>query len=270
MKFFQKLLYISITFTATIFAQNASLKATMTLNNVDGSTVSYQNGIPLPTFEKQNRTIINLAGEWKKERVAASDDISLADRTANGLANIIAESAGRQLKNFDDSAWEVKILPAVENTMNSFPTVPEYYEDGIWYRKKIQIPIETADKQIMLKCYAINYVSDIWINGEYCGYHEGGYTPFAFDVTNKLIPGEENTIAIRVDNPKWGSRKDIVPFYRCDWFNYAGVIHDIYFEITNKNSIVRADVTPISIDGDIATKIILSNRTNNESVVTVN
>jgi len=239
---------------STVFSQTATLKATLSLESVNGISIPYQNGIPLPTFEKQNRTTIDLTGEWKKERILASDAISLAERNNDGYANLLSESTDRHMANFDDSAWEVKILPAVENEIYPFPTVPEYYEDGVWYRKKIQIPAETSDKQILLKCYAINYVADIWINGEYCGYHEGGYTPFAFDVTDKIIPEAENLISVRIDNPKWGSRKDIVPFYRCDWFNYTGVIHDIYFEISDKISVSRADVIPLSVEGDVLTK----------------
>jgi len=270
LKLIIKLLLAPFLISSTIFAQTATLKATLSLKNVDGISIPYQNGIPLPTFEKQNRAIINLSGEWKKERVAATDNISLAERNTEGFTNLLVESADREFNNYDDSAWEIKSLPAVENQIYPFPTVPEYYEDGVWYRKKIQIPAETSTKQILLKCYAINYVSDIWINGEYCGYHEGGYTPFAFDVSDKIISGAENSIAIRIDNPKWGSRKDIVPFYRCDWFNYTGVIHDIYFEISDKISVSRADVVPLSVEGDILTKVVLSNRTNLYENITVN
>jgi len=265
-----KAITILFLLASTVFSQTATLKATLSLENVNGTNIPYQNGIPLPTFEKQNRTTIDLTGEWKKERILASDAISLAERNNDGYANLLSESTDRHLQNFDDSAWEVKILPAVENEIYPFPTVPEYYEDGVWYRKKVQIPTEVANKQVLLKCYAMNYVADIWINGQYCGYHEGGYTPFAFDVSNKIISGEENTIAIRIDNPKWGTRKDIVPFFKCDWFNYAGVIHDIYFEISDKISISRADVTPFSIEGDISTKVVVANRNSNEQNVTIN
>lgn len=240
-------------------AQTAALEATLNLKTIDGLKIPFQNGIPVPSFEMQTRDIISLSGEWKKERFSADDNITLAERNS-GYADLLTEAADRYKSEFDDSAWETKTLPAVENEMYAFPTVPEYYEDGIWYRKTFTVDSQFANKILKLKIYAINYVADIWINGEYAGYHEGGYTPFAFDITDKIIPGQENTIAIRVDNPAWGSRKDIVPFYRCDWFNYAGVIHDIYIEATEPISVVRADVVPLSVDGLISTQVLLENK----------
>jgi hypothetical protein len=48
-------------------AQVASLEATLTLKPVDGIKIPFQNGFALPTFEKQNRQIINLKGDWKSK-----------------------------------------------------------------------------------------------------------------------------------------------------------------------------------------------------------
>ncbi|MBU0558128.1 MAG: T9SS type A sorting domain-containing protein [Bacteroidetes bacterium] len=243
-----------------ITAQTATLEATVSLKNVNGIMVPYQNGIPIPSFEKQSRTIISLEGEWKKDRFNSNVNYSLSKRDSIGLSNLISESGGRYLKDFDDSGWSTKILPAVENEMYTFPTVPEYYENGVWYRRSFNVDPELSGKQVKLMCSAINYIADVWINGEYVGYHEGGYTPFAFDITDQLIFGESNIISIRVDNPEWGSRKDIVPFYKCDWFNYTGIIHDIYLEVNNKISVVRADLVTRSSEGEIEAKIIISNK----------
>jgi beta-glucuronidase len=108
--------------------------------------------------------------------------------------------------------------------------------------------------------YAVNYVCDVWLNGTYLGYHEGGYTPFAFDVSSILRTDTANVIAVRVDNIPWGKRNDIVPFYTCDWFNYTGIIHDVYLEFANPLSVVRADVVPQNVDGTFQTTIIVGNR----------
>lgn len=140
--------------------------------------------------------------------------------------------------------------------MNSYPTVPEYYQDGVWYRKNIVVPDSLNEKFIKLIFYAVNYVADVWINDVYVGYHEGGYTSFAFDVSTILIYGGNNVIAVRVDNPAWGTRNEIVPCTNCDWFNYTGIIHDVYLEISKPVSVIRTDVVLLDVNGQIQTTVV--------------
>jgi len=249
-------------------AQTATLEPTLSLVDVDGVKIPYQNGFPVPTFEKQSRVVINLAGDWKKQRFAANDNISLAKRDAAGLANIVTEAANRHLSTFDDASWETKTLPGVENKMNTFPKPPEFYTDGIWYRKTFNVDAANAGKFVKLIFYSVNYICDVWINDQYVGYHEGGYTPFAFDVSAKLNYGGTNTIAVRVDNIAWNTRNDIVPYTQCDWFNYSGIIHDVYLEIASPVSVVRANVIPKDINGNFETTVVIFNKKTSPSNVT--
>ncbi len=249
---------------AKSIAQTASLESTLSLPNpIPGSlNIPYQNGMPLPTFEKQfSRKAINLAGEWKKQRFAANHNLSLWKRDSAGVAAIENEAAGRQLAGFDDSAWQTKNLPGVENALTEADApnglYPEIYNDGIWYRRTFNVDAADSDKFVKLMFYAVNYVCDVWINGKYAGCHEGGYTPFAFDVSSLLNYGSSNTIAVRVDNIAWGSRKDIIPFNQVDWFNYAGVIHDVYLEISNSVSVIRAGVVPKDVNGNVDVDVVV-------------
>jgi len=251
---------ISLLFNCTrIIAQFASLEATFKLKDLNGIKVPFQNGIPVPSFEKQKRTIIELNGNWKKQRFSANNDISLANRDSVGYQNLVSTSGNRYLANYDDRSWNNKILPGVENNLNGFEQVPEYYEDGVWYRKHFIIPDSLSEKFAKIIFYSANYIADIWINDNYLGYHEGGYTPFAFNVTPYLKFDSTNVIAVRIDNPPWGSRQDIVPYKLADWFNYTGLIHDIYLEFSSKVSIFRADVIPENLNGSITPKILIFN-----------
>ncbi|MDP2036845.1 MAG: glycoside hydrolase family 2 TIM barrel-domain containing protein [Ignavibacteria bacterium] len=268
------LLLIFLFATSYISFGQTTLETSLNLVEIGGVSVPYQNGMPLPTFEKQNsRTIIDLAGEWKKLRFATIDNISLAKRDAAGLAALETEAAGKQLASFNDAAWEKKTLPGVENALTEATApnglFPEIYNDGVWYRRTFTVDAANSGKFAKLMFYSVNYVCDVWINGIYIGYHEGGYTPFAFDVSNWLNFGATNTIAIRVDNIAWGSRKDIIPVSSVDWFNWAGVIHDVYLELSDPVSVVRANVIPKDVDGNIETTIIMSNKNESASSVSV-
>lgn len=265
------ILFLFLILTSSLLkAQVASLEATLSLKQVDGIRIPFQNGFALPTFEKQDRQIINLKGEWKKQRFAADDNITLKKRDATGYQSLITEAAGRETASFDDSGWPVKNLPAVENTMNQYPAVPEYYQNGVWYRKNFSVDGALDGKFIKLMFYAVNYVADVWLNDVYLGYHEGGYTPFAFDVSSALNYGGNNVLVVRVDNPEWGSRNDIVPYTQCDWFNYTGIIHDVYLEVAEPISVIRANIVPQNVNGDIQTTVVLYNTSGTDQSVDVN
>ncbi len=246
-------------FPGVVSAQEADLEATFDLRNVNEINVPFQNSIPYSSFEKQNHSIINLGGTWKKQRFSASDVVTLQKRNTKGMTDLLTESAGRETENYDDSAWETKTLPQVENIMDVYQKRPEYYEDGVWYRKAFSVSSDYSGKRALLRFLAVNYVADVWVNGNYCGWHEGGYTPFAFDVTPFLKYGEANTISVRIDNPEWGKRNDIVPYVKVDWFNYTGIIHDVYMEFVDPVSVSRADIADQSLNGNFKTKLVLWN-----------
>ena len=92
----------------------------------------------------------------------------------------------------------------------------------------------------------------MWLNGRWLGVHEGGYTPFVFEVTNAIRAGERNRLLVRVDNipwlprrgdgaPGWRNHRDIVPYVMADWWNYGGILRDVYLERLPLSHIVRLD-----------------------------
>ncbi len=258
----------------------ATLPTTLWLQYVDNYYVPFQNGMPLPSFEKQKnsqyRTNIDLGGEWRKQRFFANHVYSMGDRNAFNFNNIINEANGRHLWYYDDSGWENKNLPAVENDWeNGIPRI-HYdrgnFNGGVWYRKHFNVTPDSDIPQFYkLKFNSVNYVCDIWLNDVYLGHHEGGYTPFSFDITNIINIGIDNVLAVRVDNPPIMNpllpephnhvvRKDLIPYNPwLDWFNYTGIIQDVFIEVTNKLSVIRADVTPLNTYGNIKTRTILYN-----------
>lgn len=257
-----------VLFDATVaFAQVGSLEATFRLETVTGITVPYQNGMPVPSFEKQPRQTISLAGVWKELRFNANHDLSLLKRDSSGYAQLLAEAADRQSPYYNDSTWQEHSIPGLENTLNAVETVPEYYENGVWYRTNFSTPDSLKQKFVKLNFYAVNYIADVWLNGKYLGWHEGGFTPFSFDVSSVLRSDSSNVLAVRVDNIPWGTRNDIVPFYTCDWFNYTGIIHDVYLECSDKLSVVRADVITKDVNGLVQISAVVKNaNSTNEDV----
>ena len=227
--------------------------------------VAWQSGLPVPSFDPQNRERIDLAGIWKKQRGELDMRLSLTQRNKAVIDLLEKEAEGKYQPEFDDSSWESKELPMVENEMPILagdPEGPEVYEGGVWYRRHVEIPSVWQGNTITLNFLGANYIVDVWVNGQWIGYHEGGYTPFLLDITSALLPGQDNVIAIRVDNPEWDSRLDIVPAIASDWWNYTGVIQDIYLERLPEVWVVRTDVTTPDLSGQVYAKVVLHNTRN--------
>lgn len=235
----------------------------MTLNLTEDTVVlPYQNGIVYPDFLPQDRMIVSLNGQWKKQRFDSDYHFSLEPRTEDWIAKAEAEAGNAHLMDFDMSGWDDKLLPSPENTLKPVESTEgvEPYENGVYYRRTFELDNTLETDMVFLKSLGISYICDVWINGHYVGYHEGGFTPFAFDISPYLTYDQANVILIRVDNPPWGKRLDTIPANRgTDFFNYTGIIQDIYLEATNRIMIPRVDLKTESLDGTVKGNIVLSN-----------
>ncbi len=70
---------------------------------------------------------------------------------------------------------------------------------------------------------ACNYLAAVYLNGEELGEHEGGFTPFDFEITER-IRAHGNFLVIRVNNARG---KDQVPTTNTDWWNYGGITRPV-------------------------------------------
>ena len=62
-------------------------------------------------------------------------------------------------------------------------------------------PSSPADHRVWLRFGAVDWHADVWVNGKKVGEHEGGYTPFEFDVTDAVKRDAENTLVVRAHDP---------------------------------------------------------------------
>ena len=67
-----------------------------------------------------------------------------------------------------------------------------------WYQTTFQVPWGWQDQRILVRFGSVNYLADVWLNGEKIGQHEGGHLPFEFDITDKITTGD-NLLVVRVD-----------------------------------------------------------------------
>ena len=97
-----------------------------------------------------------------------------------------------------------------------------FYEGTVWYKKSFDYQRQ-PDTRLFVYFGGANYLADVYLNGEKLGRHEGGFTPFNFEIT-KLVKDTDNFLVVKVDNKR---RRDAVPTLMTDWWNYGGLTREV-------------------------------------------
>ena len=87
------------------------------------------------------------------------------------------------------------------NVPSCWEEIEKDYEGVAFYRRTFKVPADWKGKVVHLNFDAVNFLSEVWINDQAAGYHEGGFTPFKFRIDKLLKPGEENVLILRVTGP---------------------------------------------------------------------
>jgi beta-glucuronidase len=143
---------------------------------------------------------------------------------------------------FDGRAWDRVDVP------HSWPADKRYPYIGVaWYRRTFSSPARNPGDHVRLRFGAVFARARVWLNGKDLGRHEGGYTPFDFDVTSALAEGE-NSLAVEVDSG-WtestmpGARPSKSPTAQVyPYFPWGGLVRDVELEILPAVHIVNTRI----------------------------
>lgn len=166
-------------------------------------------------------TLLN--GKWN----AIIDPYQQGRKTA-----IYRNRALKDKADFKEYAFEGGLRLNVPSDWNSQIPELKYYEGTMWYARKFEIN-KKSDEILFLYFGAVNYRCRVYLNGTLIGSHEGGFTPFQFNVTNVVKEGG-NFLAVEVDNTRTA---DAIPALSFDWWNYGGITRDVMLVHTPKNYI---------------------------------
>ncbi|ORY07373.1 glycoside hydrolase family 2 protein [Clohesyomyces aquaticus] len=131
-------------------------------------------------------------------------------------------------KIFDDQAWETVNLPhdwAIKGPFYTSGNAPvtggmgRLPVHGIgWYRRKLAVLPEDEGKSIYLDIDGAMSHAMVWTNGNLVGGWPYPYNSFRLDLTPYLESGEDNQLAIRLDNPTESSR----------WYPGGGLYRNVW------------------------------------------
>lgn len=135
--------------------------------------------------------------------------------------------------NFDDSSWEKVNLPHDWAIKGPFMTGGDAEVGGgmgrlpsngvAWYRKKLVIPASDAGKSVFLDIDGAMSYSIVWCNGHLVGGWPYGYNSYRLNLTPYVVPGGDNQLAIRLDNPNNSSR----------WYPGGGIYRNVWLTTTH-------------------------------------
>ena len=194
-------------------------------------------------------------GNWPSEQKGLVDHLrSVAQNTARPPQPLIQNPRGRERLSLD-GRWAAVIDPydrgalaglapravepkspsdlaefsfengltlAVPGDWNTQDPRLVFYQGVVWYKTTFDRPVSSGGHSF-LHFGAANYRASVYLNGLLIGEHEGGFTPFNFEVTDHLRAGE-NLLVVRVDNRR---AADDIPTPTTDWHNYGGLTREV-------------------------------------------
>lgn len=181
-------------------------------------------GYPRPQFRRAEWTSLN--GEWE-----------------------FALDAEGVRQHVDEVEWNRRIV---------VPFSPETPASGIgeagffraaWYRTRCELPQGPAGYRWMLHFGAVDWRANVWVNGICAGCHEGGYTPFSFDITD-LLSGSSCEVVVHIEDDPHDLAK---PRGKQDWQlephsiwypRTSGIWQSVWLERVPPTRIGRVAFTP--------------------------
>ncbi|MBE0638254.1 MAG: DUF4982 domain-containing protein [Bacteroidales bacterium] len=117
--------------------------------------------------------------------------------------------------------------------------VNDQWQGTALYQKTFELE-NVTDKKVFLYFEGVMHEADVWVNSLHLRHHTGGYLPFEVDITNAILPGQQNLLEVRVkneDNPDIPPGK---PLKELDFNYYGGIYRNVYLITTNQLYITNA------------------------------
>jgi beta-glucuronidase len=169
------------------------------------------------------RKTISLNGTW---------DAIIDPAGVGEWRQIWIEKKPEKKTDFVEYSFEGGLSLRVPGDFNTQMPELTYEECTVWYRKIFNYQRDSA-KRLFLHFGAVNYIADVYLNGTKLGSHEGGFTPFQFEISD-LVKQGRNSLVVKVNNQRL---KEGVPALGYDWFNYGGITRDVNLIVTPKSYI---------------------------------
>lgn len=126
-------------------------------------------------------------------------------------------------EEFYEYSFEGGLKLQVPGDWNHQSDLLKYYEGTVWYARHFDGATVRGERKYLYFA-GVSYRTDVYLNGEKIVSHEGGFTPFEVEVTG-LLKDKDNFLCIAVNNKR---TEDAIPAMSFDWWNYGGILRDVF------------------------------------------
>ena len=168
-----------------------------------------------PRPDRERAAWINLNGTWDFE----IDDAKV----------------GFEKKFYERESLDQKIIVPFSPETSLSGIGHKDFMNAVWYRRDIQIPADWAGKRVIFHVDASDYETTLFVNGKNVGTHKGGYTPFAFDITDALREDGNYVCIYAVDDIRSGKQfagkqSTRLGSYGCFYTRTTGIWQTVWME----------------------------------------
>lgn len=175
-------------------------------------------------------------------------------RNLNGRWQFAAATAGEQPPVGKTLGEHILVPYPVESQLSGV----ERHEDRMWYRRTFTVPADWhigSGKRLLLNFGAVDWQSEVYVNGVSVAEHRGGYDKFGVDVTDALKPGRTQELIVGVYDPTDAASGENPPLgkQRLDpsgiWYTpTSGIWQTVWMEPVAPDHVDSLKLTP-DVDG---------------------
>ncbi|URW91464.1 beta-glucuronidase [Lacticaseibacillus paracasei] len=203
-----------------------------------------------------------------------------SDQKLDGLWQFKFDEAGKGAEAGWETGFHDGVSMPVPASFNDFFTDKESreYTGDFWYSRNFFVPTADKGKALYLRFDAVTHRATIFVNGKEIRSHEGGFLPFAADISDAVHYGAENTVVVKGNNElsrealpagdtitKRNGKKMARPFF--DFYNYSGLNRSVHLLALPQERVLDYTTT-FALNGADAT-VTYTVETNGDSPVTV-
>jgi len=109
------------------------------------------------------------------------------------------------------------------------------FMSSVWYRRTFSLPQAWETGRVLVHFGAVDYFSEVWINGKSSGKHKGGYASFTHDITALLKSGENTILVCAEDDNRHGvqphgKQSERYFSHGCDYTRTTGIWQTVWLE----------------------------------------
>jgi len=181
---------------------------------------------PNPQFERKQWQ--NLNGKWKFK----------FDHGNSGEERGYADGG----EAFDDGSLEINVPFAYESPLSGI-NIKDFCE-CVWYKRTFNIKKSWKGGSVLLHFGAVDYHAKVWVNGRCAGFHRGGMTHFALDISKYAVIGENKITVKAADNLRGGkqpSGKQNFAYFShgCVYTRTTGIWQTVWLEYVPFDSYIK-------------------------------